>query len=534
MSGAATALDPAPSTSWSVRSLVRLRRLATALAVLAIAEAATVVLFSVVGRERFAITLDPVTFGLLGSVILFPIMGALIIQRRPVTKIAWLMIATGVGLGLGLVTYGYGVIGLAPGPERPFALQALVLSQLLFVPSIACGTALLLPLFPTDHLIGPRWRIVMVMTVVGLVVLELGDLFRQRELDHEQFPGLQNPVAAPADWTLAVDVLSLLGNALVSVAVLLGALSLVVRYRRADAVEAAQLRWFALVAGLAAVAFAISSVPVESVSDIASAAGLVLLSLTPIAIGIAITRYRLFEIDRLINRTLVYGSLTAILAGVFTAAIGLAQRVFVAATGETSDAAIVLTTLVVATLYAPTPQTARGDRRPAIPVRRTSVRPVSGRGQADPQRARTQERGRSPGHGSHARTGGHRGGGARRRRSADGPRRGVAASAGRTPGDPRRRRVARRDRRRPEGRWATPRPAVDRRASGRRRPRRGSRRGRRSRPASRPQLRPADCPSEPQRGSKMLGGRRSPASERATRCPPRIEGRKPTPLQPRL
>jgi hypothetical protein len=223
----------------------------------------------------------------------------------------------------------------------------------LFVPSIACGTALLLPLFPTDRLIGPRWRIVMVITVIGVVVLDLGELFRLGELDHERFPGLQNPVAAPADWTLAVDVLSLLGNALVSVAVLLGALSLVVRYRRADAVEAAQLRWFALVAGLAAVAFAISSVPVEPVSDIAFGAGLVLLSLTPIAIGIAITRYRLFEIDRLINRTLVYGSLTAILAGVFTAAIGLAQRVFVAATGETSDAAIVLTTLVVATLYAP-------------------------------------------------------------------------------------------------------------------------------------------------------------------------------------
>jgi hypothetical protein len=77
------------------------------------------------------------------------------------------------------------------------------------------------------------------------------------------------------------------------------------------------------------------------------------LALTPIAIGIAITRYRLYEIDRLINRALVYGSLTAILAGVFTAAVSLAQRLFVSVTGERSDAAIVVTTLVVATLYAP-------------------------------------------------------------------------------------------------------------------------------------------------------------------------------------
>jgi hypothetical protein len=73
----------------------------------------------------------------------------------------------------------------------------------------------------------------------------------------------------------------------------------------------------------------------------------------PIAIGIAIMRYRLYDIDRLINRALVYGSLTAILAGIFTAAVGLAQRLFVATTGESSDVAIVITTLVVATLYAP-------------------------------------------------------------------------------------------------------------------------------------------------------------------------------------
>jgi hypothetical protein len=73
----------------------------------------------------------------------------------------------------------------------------------------------------------------------------------------------------------------------------------------------------------------------------------------PIAIGFAILRYRLYDIDRLVNRAIVYGSLTAILAGVFAAAARLAQSLMVALTGESSDAAIVLTTLVVATLYAP-------------------------------------------------------------------------------------------------------------------------------------------------------------------------------------
>ena len=88
-------------------------------------------------------------------------------------------------------------------------------------------------------------------------------------------------------------------------------------------------------------------------SDALGGLGVIILAFAPIAIGIAVTRYRLYEIDRLINRAVLYGSLTAILAGVFTAGVGLAQRLFVVVSGESSDLAIILTTLVVATLYAP-------------------------------------------------------------------------------------------------------------------------------------------------------------------------------------
>jgi hypothetical protein len=136
-------------------------------------------------------------------------------------------------------------------------------------------------------------------------------------------------------------------------AALLAASALVVRYRRGDGVERAQIRWLALSGSFVAAAFAIASFQISPISDRAWELGFLFLSLMPIAIGVAVTRYRLYEIDRLINRTLVYGSLTAILAGIFTAGIGFAQRLFIATTGETSDAAIVLTTLVVATLYAP-------------------------------------------------------------------------------------------------------------------------------------------------------------------------------------
>lgn len=327
------------------------RRLATALALFSVAELVGIVAFASGGDPRFTVGANIFEIALLGSIVLLSVVGALIIHRRPSTRVAWLMIASGVGIGLGLLSFGYGATGLPPAPPRPFALEVGLFSQLLFVPSIVSGTTLIFLFFPTDRLLGPRWRWVVATTVVGALLYEVASLVRPGELD--MFPGLMNPLAVPAAIGPAVEIALVAGNTMTLAAVGLSALSLVLRYRHADPVEAAQIRWIALVAGLAFVAFAVSALQLSQISDIAFGIGLVMLALMPIAIGIAITRYRLYDIDRLINRTLVYGTLTAILAGVFTAGVGLAQRLFVAVSGEASDVAIVLTTLVVATLYAP-------------------------------------------------------------------------------------------------------------------------------------------------------------------------------------
>jgi len=327
--------------------------LATSLAILGVAEVLGILVIGSMGDARFPIGVDVVSIGFLGSVVLFPLVGALIIQRRPATRVAWFMIAGGVGLGLGLLTFGYGATGMPPAPARPLALQALVVSQLLFVPSIACGAVLVLLHFPSDRLPSRRWRPVIPMTIVGPALYLAGNAFRPGEIDSQSFPGLQNPLGVPAALAQAVAVAGGVGNALLTVAALLAAISLVLRYRVADPVEAAQIRWMALVACIATPAFAISALPIGPINEGAFDVGLVALSAIPIAIGIAITRYHLYDIDRLINRALVYGALTAILAGVFTAGIGLAQRLFVSVTGQKSDVAIVLATLVVATLYAP-------------------------------------------------------------------------------------------------------------------------------------------------------------------------------------
>jgi hypothetical protein len=330
-------------------------RLGAALAVVGLAEALGILVIGSLGDRRFVIDLSLIPIGFLANVVLFPVVGALILQRRPRTRVAWLMSGLGVSIGFGLLAYAYGIVGQDPERDYPFALPLLVASQIFFVPAIGAATAWILLLYPTDHVLGPRWRWAGILAAAASVAFIVGTLFAPGQLDAAAAPGLLNPLGIEGDVGLGLALLAQVGNVATLMALALCVGSLFVRYRRADAVVAAQIRWLALVAVLATVSLGTSLLPLgnERLSDLLFGAGLILVACMPIAIGIAITRYRLYDIDRLINRTLVYGSLTAILAGVFTAAVGLAQRLFIAVTGETSDAAIVLTTLVVATLYAP-------------------------------------------------------------------------------------------------------------------------------------------------------------------------------------
>lgn len=333
----------------------RLQRLSALVAVAAIAEVFGIVVIGSRDDRRFSVGLDPVSLGFIGTIVAFPIVGAMIVARRPRTVVAWVMIAMGISLGTGVLTAGYGTIGVRPltGAPFPFALELLVASQLFFVPALGLGTTLLLLLYPTGTFLSPRWRWLAAVALVGTVLWVVGAVFRPGDLDPTSLPGLANPIGAPPPWDSLVAALPAISNAIAVPMVLVAAGGLAVRYRRADALVKAQIRWFAVVSGIVAIGLAISAPNSGPVADIGFAIGVGALPLLPIAIGIAITRYRLYDIDRLINRALVYGSLTAILAGVFTAAVGLAQRLFIAMTGQTSDAAIVGTTLVVATLYAP-------------------------------------------------------------------------------------------------------------------------------------------------------------------------------------
>lgn len=118
MSAVSTTLDPAVPARLLRRTVCRLQRLSAVLAIVAILEAIAVLLVSVTADSRFPIPLDFATGGFLGGVILFPLVGALIVQSRPLTRVAWLMVASGLGLGFGLLAFGHGATGMPPGLVR--------------------------------------------------------------------------------------------------------------------------------------------------------------------------------------------------------------------------------------------------------------------------------------------------------------------------------------------------------------------------------------------------------------------------------
>jgi hypothetical protein len=281
----------------------------------------------------------------------------IVVRAQPRNAVGWLLGA----LGLAEASMLLGIFGgsvLVTDPSQPEAIGAWLASTAL-QPTMGAFVTLLMLVFPDGRLVGRRWRWVGLVVVVGAALrfVELG--FGRGSIIY--LPTVGNPMELPhALRELLTTVGSPgIGLYLLAAAMGLGAISLLVRYRGTDHVARQQIRWF-VASGFATVGAAITLVhifvsvpPAIGVGQDRWVLFYLATTLQPIAIAIAVTRYRLYEIDRIINRTFVYGSLTAVLAGAFTASVVLSQRVFVAVTGETSDLPFVATTLVVVALYTP-------------------------------------------------------------------------------------------------------------------------------------------------------------------------------------
>jgi hypothetical protein len=288
--------------------------------------------------------------------------GALLAGRAGAGRIGAVLLAGGALFVL--VPFGYLVGGSLTMAEPNSSLNQLLL--LIGPVAVGPGVVAILPLlaivFPDGRLPSSRWRwpIAVPVTLIGfgsLVQLVLPTVV-SGPLDD------RNPIGIQA---LPPFVASL-GYAAVAVAIMsmtaLGIAAVIVRYRRGTPVERQQTRWFVVAVGLAALPLMFSFLPGLGGPTTLLIASFGLL-LVPISVGIAVTRYRLYEIDRLINRTLVYVPLTAIVAGLYAAVVALLQRVFQSVTGDRSDAAIVISTLILASVFTPLRKWLEGvvDRR---------------------------------------------------------------------------------------------------------------------------------------------------------------------------
>ncbi|MBA3702125.1 MAG: hypothetical protein H0W79_04750 [Rubrobacteraceae bacterium] len=278
------------------------------------------------------------TVSLLG-IIGAPILGGLIASRRPRNAYGWLWLGFGLGLGLQSLAMSYEAYTLVVEPGSLAAPRSI--SHVLELGGQVALTLapLLMLLFPTGRLPSPRWRpLAWISTTAGAVLLSLVLLFG----NPEQVGG-------------AISITAFAIVFAIFTAILLSALSIVVRYRRTSGAERQQLKWFALAAvliGVVAVGhllFLDLLLPEAFLNllDAATITGLY------VAVGIAILRYRLYDIDRIINRTLVYGSLTVSLALVYFGGVASLQGLLRALTGQGSQLAIVASTLAIAALFNP-------------------------------------------------------------------------------------------------------------------------------------------------------------------------------------
>ncbi len=292
----------------------------------------------------------------------FALVGLVILVRHPRTTIGWVLQAVGLSWVLDLVLVLYATVGLVIRPgSLPAADVAAAIGEGAWAPFImAMGTFLIL-LFPDGRLPSRAWRPVAWTAAVTTVVLPVLITVSPGPLEEGPVPGMANPLGLESVRVpLAVAVGLFL--ALVPFSILASAVSLAVRFRSSTGVVRQQLKWLtlagAVVAALYVVAMSVSllgsptSTAVPGWVKTLQTLSLFSFVLLPTAIGIAVMRYRLFDVDVVINRTLVYGALTALLALAYLGAVLVLQLVLTPLTSS-SDLAVAGSTLAVAALFRP-------------------------------------------------------------------------------------------------------------------------------------------------------------------------------------
>jgi hypothetical protein len=277
--------------------------------------------------------------------------GVLIASRQPQNLIGRIMIVAGFALAAYFLTGSYVELSVAlPQGRLPATQWAAWVASWVGIVGFAPTVTFLLLLFPDGRLPSRRWRPVGWLAIAAIVTLVMGSAFTPGPL--VDYPEIRNPVGFSPFGILLED--GGVGWLLLPLSVVLSATSMVVRFRRAIGEERQQIKWLALAAVFAAVGWVALTFTYETELEAAGVLlGLLSFLSIPLAVGVAVLKYRLYDIDILINRTLVYGALTATLVAVYFGGVTLLQGVLRALTGQQSTLAVVVSTLLIAALFNP-------------------------------------------------------------------------------------------------------------------------------------------------------------------------------------
>ena len=330
--------------------------LARALWVVAVVLAALMGLFYLLGLSAWGEVSDraPPWFVPLMALMLvsFSTVGAVIAARRPENAVGWSFSAISLALGVAFAGQSYADYTLVADPgSLPGGAVAVWLSLWTPVFALVAATFFCL-LFPDGRPPSHLWRWVSRLALMGGILLVLGLSLAPGTLDERNYPGARNPVGIEGARPL-LEGIETVGTGLTFVALLLAVVSMIVRFRRSSGVERQQLKWVVYTGSLAAGGFVFTFPLSGPFANAVFALAFLAFIGVPVAAGVAILRYRLYEVDLLINRTLVYGSLTVTLAAIYVGCVIFLQYVFQAFTGGESQLAIVASTLAIAALFNP-------------------------------------------------------------------------------------------------------------------------------------------------------------------------------------
>jgi len=307
-------------------------------------------LFAVANLSYPSPDADLLWTGMFTSILVaFVVVGAILTSRVPGNAVGPVLLFSGALLASTIAIGTFSVVGAANGsmPTDVVAITSLIndLGFTLPIVVVLMGIPLI---FPDGHLLSARWRWIVVLAIAALVASAIVQVFGPGPLGAAEVP---NPFARP-EWYPALEVLDALASWSSIIGFGAAILALILRFRRGDVVQRQQLKWPAVSVVIALVFPLAFVLPPGFWADIAFLTGLVALLTLPIFIGIAITRYRLYEIDRIISRTLSWGLVTGILVVVF-AGLVIGLQALLSEVTQGGTLAVAGSTLVAFALFQP-------------------------------------------------------------------------------------------------------------------------------------------------------------------------------------